>query len=108
MKMYVVWRLQNGDDVAFCYVMRTSGEATWVRRLAGSEAEDVEQLWNFVWPLTRASDAGGLDKLPVLVKVKNQPTFGVKRTPRNLGDHATYKTASLQACVSALQRYTRG
>ena len=31
MKMYVVFRLRNGDDVAFAYKMsKSSGEATWV------------------------------------------------------------------------------
>ena len=110
MKMYVVFRLRNGDDVAFAYKMaKSSGEATWVRGLAGDEETgDLNVLWNFIWPLTRASSVGGLDKIPVMATVTTEPTYGVTRGPRNFGKWKTYETPSLKDAVDALQRYTRG
>ena len=76
----------NDDDVAFCFnVPKSSGEATWVRLLAGNEEQDdIQVLWNFIWPLTRAASSSDLDKLPVLVRVTATPTYAVTRSPRNL------------------------
>ncbi|GHP04145.1 hypothetical protein PPROV_000289900 [Pycnococcus provasolii] len=83
---------------------KSSGEATTMARLlAGNEEQDdLTVLWNFIWPLTRAASSGGLDKLPVLVRVTAKPTYAVTRSPRNLGPWPTYETPSLKAGVDAL------
>ena len=49
LKMYVCYRLANGDDIAFCFKLPySSGEATWIRCIAGHEERDVglcERAW---------------------------------------------------------------
>ena len=71
-KIYMLRRMANGDDVAFCKVMpRTSGETSIITDLFAT----VESQWNFVYPLSLASmnaSLGGLDVVPIAVVVENR------------------------------------